>query len=92
MPTISQTKRLLALERVRPVHATALVIYCESLSPEQQGAIAEAERLGRPVLIIRGTLPDLDPELSVIVEAGEGGSGSPKPDMTAIPRPDAWGR
>jgi hypothetical protein len=50
--------------------------------------IDQAERTHRPDLIIRGTPPEIDPALSVIVEVAEyDGSGSPKPDMTPLTRP-----
>ena len=77
--------------RLKPsVRACVLILTCEA-TPDQQAELDEAKRTHRPILIIRGTLTEIDPALSVIVEVGEyGGSGSPKPDMTRLRRPESW--
>ena len=91
---MTRKQRLQALEQSLGMkkHRTALVLMVATEpTPEQQAAIDEAGRVRRPVLIIRGTPPEINPALSVIVEVDEyGGSGSPKPDMTPLLRPGRW--
>lgn len=91
---MTREQRLRALEQSfgtkKHRSAFVLMLTCEP-TPSQQRQIAEAQQTRRPVLIIRGTPPEIDPALSVIVEVAEyGGSGSPKPDMTPLKRSDRW--
>lgn len=91
---MTRRQRLKALEQSLGAkkHRTALVLLVATEpTPEQQAALEEAERVRRPILIIRGTPPEIDSALSVIVDVDHfGGSGSHQPDMTPLPRSGRW--
>lgn len=91
---MTRKQRLEALEQSLGVrkHRTALVLLLTCApTPEQQVAIDEAKQTRRPILIIRGTPLEIDPALRVIVEVAEYGcSGSPKPDMPPLMRPERF--
>ena len=54
--------------RLKPsVRACVLILTCEA-TPDQQAAIAEARRTRRPVLIIRGVMPELPPGYGLILD------------------------
>ena len=88
--------RLDALEgatkhRLKPSIRAFVLIQLGDRTPGQQEDIDAAKRAGRPVLVIRGTMLEIDPELSVVVEAGElCGGGSPRPDMGPLLRASRW--
>lgn len=91
----SRKGRIAALEQARGRHQkrhVAVFFLCltQPITQAQQNAL-EAARAGRPTLVIRGTLPEVDPALNVVVEVAElGGAGSPLPDMTPVLSAGRW--
>jgi len=75
--------------RLKPSVRACVLFLTAEITASQQAELDDAKRTHRPILVIRGTMPEIDPALSVIVEVGEfGASGSPKPDTARVPRPD----